>query len=252
MSETQEQERAFFSSSGRIKESEKKLKTMGSSKISGGRIEKFVKSSGSSRIEGHLECNGFKNLGSASGDGSIISHGFIKSSGSFSITGTIKSAENVKFFGSASIGEDAELDGKFKAFGSFKSGGSLKTGSNLKIFGSTSIGSDVVSQGNVKIKGSARVSGNISANNVFLGKIKWWNVFGIKHGRDRPYKVSGTILGNNTVDIRGSAINEDVKGRRVRIRKYSKVEGQVYYVDSIRVHRKAKLNKEPIQLREEN
>ena len=251
MSETQEQERAFFSSSGRIKESENKLKTMGSSKISGGRIEKFVKSSGSSRIEGNLECNGFKSLGSASGNGSIISHGFIRSSGSFSITGTIRSSENVKFFGSASIGENTELDGRFKAFGSFKSGGSLKTGSDLKIFGSTTIGNDIISQGNVRIKGGARVSGNISANNVILGKKRWWNVFGIRHGRDRPYKVSGTILGNNIVNLRGTVVNEDVKGRRVRIGKYSRIEGQVYYSDSIKAHRKAKLNKEPIQLKED-
>ncbi len=82
---------------------------------------------------------------------------------------------------------------------------------------------------------------------MILGKKRWWNVFGIRHGRDRPYKVSGTILGNNTVDLRGTVVNEDVKARRVRIRKYSRIEGQVYYGDSIRIHRKAKLSKEPIQ-----
>ena len=251
MMETQQEREVSFSSAGRIREKETKIKSQGSARISGGKTKKFVKSSGSVKIEGDLECHGFKSLGSASSNGSIISHGLIKSSGSFSIAGTIRSSENVKFFGSASIGENTELDGELKAFGSFKSGGGLKTGSNLKIFGATTIGSDVISQGNVKIKGGANVSGNISANNVILGKNRWWNIFGVRHGRDRPYKVSGTILGNDIVDLRGTIVNEDVKGRRVRIRRYSKIEGQVYYVDSIRVHRKAKLKKEPIQIEEE-
>ena len=250
MSEIQDQKIAFFSSSGMVKEKEKKVKTMGSSSISGGKIDKFFKSSGSAKIDGNLECNGFKSLGSSRGNGSIISHGPIKSSGAFRIEGGIKSDENVKFSGSANIGEDTELHGKFKAFGSFKTGGSLKTGSNLVIFGATTIGSDIISQGDVKIKGAANVSGNIYAENISLGRKRWWNIFGIRHGRDRPYKVSRTILGNDKVAIRGTVVNEDVKGRRVRIQKYSRIEGQVYYIDSIKVHRKAKLNNEPMQIDE--
>lgn len=251
MSETQEQERAFFSSSGRIKEKETKIKAMGSSKISGGKIDKFVKISGSSRIEGTLECHGFKSLGSTTGKGSIVSYGDVKSSGSFSINGALYSSENVKFFGSAVIGENTEINGKFSAFGSFKAGSGIKTGLNFKVFGATSIDGDIIAQGDVKIKGGANVSGNISANNVILGRKRWWNIFSMKQGANRPYRIKGTILGNNTVDIRGTVVTEDVKGRRVRIRKYSRIEGQIYYVDSIRIHRKTKINSEPIQIKEE-
>ncbi|NPD87129.1 MAG: hypothetical protein HGN29_00290 [Asgard group archaeon] len=250
MSEMQQEKKASFSSSGRIKEKETKIKVMGSVRIAGGKIEKFVKSSGSAKIEGNLECHGFKSRGSTRGNGAIISQGSVKNSGSFSIAGSLQGTENARFFGSASIGEKIDLKGKLKAFGSIKSGNSIETGSNIMIFGSASTGGDILTESDVKVKGSVSVSGNIFANNVTLGKKRGWNIFAIKQGSNRPYKISGSIISKNRVNLRGTIVKNDVKGRDVHIRKYSDVQGQIYYQDSIKVHRKAKTNREPIKLNE--
>ena len=144
-----------------------------------------------------------------------------------------------------------KLGGKLKAMGSFRSGKNLETGSNISVLGAASIGGNILTESDVKVKGSVSVSENIYANNVTLGRKRWWNIFGIKQGSDRPYKISGAIISKNGVDIRGTVVKNDVKGQDVHIRKYSEVQGQIYYKNSIKVHRKAKTKGEPIKISEE-
>jgi len=72
-----------------------------------------------------------------------------------------------------------------------------------------------------------------------------------KCARQTPRTVPGTgkITATNTIDITGTFVDGDVKGRNVRIGQGTEISGAVYYIDSIERHQKATLTNEPVQIK---
>ena len=65
------------------------------------------------------------------------------------------------------------------------------------------------------------------------------------------YKVGGSLFAKNSVDVKRTSVAGDVKGYDVYIGRRSEVGGKIYYVNSLRVKRSAKLTGEPIQINAE-
>ena len=276
-----------ISSSGALREREDIVKVYGAGRIEGGSLNKFVKTAGSCRIESDLECNGFKSSGSLSGLGSITSHGNVRSSGSFGIDGNLLSDYNAKFRGSARIGGNSILKGSIKSSGSFKVDGGLEGGENAKFSGSAKVGKETVIQGFLKTSGSFRggdtvqaiqgmktsgsanvdgsvlsqksvtmigsskIGGDVVAEDVAIGYSKWWKVITLRPRRKLPYKISGSVVAKNDINIKDTEVRGDVKGRNVAIRRRSKVEGNIYFVDSIKIRRSAKIANAPVKIKAE-
>ncbi|MEE9410024.1 MAG: polymer-forming cytoskeletal protein, partial [Candidatus Heimdallarchaeota archaeon] len=189
--------------------------------------------------------------GSAIIGGNSILQGSIKSSGSFKVEGKLEGGLNAKFSGSAKIGKETVVQGLLKSSGSFNAGDNVQAVQGLKTSGSARIDGNVLSQRSITIEGSSAIAGNVVAEDVNIGFSRWWKNLRIFSIRERPYSVSGSIFAKNNVNIKRTFVKSDVKGLNVAIRKRSKVEGTVYYVDSIRISRSAELANEPIRIKAE-
>jgi cytoskeletal protein CcmA (bactofilin family) len=136
------------------------------------------------------------------------------------------------------------IKGELRSAGSIRIGDKLEALKGIRTAGSMRVEGDVFSQGRIDIEGSARIEGNIKGNDIFigisLGKSK-------KTVKDR-FKVYGSIFATNTVDINGTNVEGDVRGRNVRIGRGTEISGAVFYIDSIEVHRQATVANEPIQI----
>jgi predicted acyltransferase (DUF342 family) len=206
--------------------------------------------SGSAHIKDNVECNGLQASGSLSGPGGFIVHGDIKSSGSFHIGGFLQGDNDAKFSGSASIGQKILLKGNLNISGSFRAGDNVSALSGLKSSGSASISGDLMSEKEIILAGSARVSGNIQGEDILIGNKSFSigrRIFG-KIGY--PYRIYGNIKGKNNVVILRTRVTGDIVGRNVKIDEYSYVKGNVYYVDNIEIHPKAKVLIKPVQIKE--
>lgn len=282
-----DEQRAMISSAGSLKELEDLVKISGAGTISEGVIPKFVRIAGSGKITGNFKCNGIKTSGSLKGEGSLTSLGTVRSSGSFGLAGGLVSEASARFSGSAIVGQDANILGFVKSSGSFKVGGdftgssdakfsgsakiegettvqgftkvsgSLKVGQNLqsnegiKISGSTGVGGNLLSQRDVAVLGAAKVKGNLVGENVLLGFTGWKKWINLRHRRRDLYEVGGSLFAKNNVDVRNTSVKGDIKGYDVYVGRRSEVSGTIYYVNSLRVKRSAKLTSEPIRIKPE-
>ncbi|MCK5345470.1 MAG: hypothetical protein KAR20_18805, partial [Candidatus Heimdallarchaeota archaeon] len=140
-----------------------------------------------------------------------------------------------------------------------KSSGSLKFGKNLQaVSGITSSGAigvngNLLSQKDVKLKGAVGVEGNVVAENVEMGFTKWYSLRNLRifSIRKHPYRVKGSIFAKNRVDVTRTLVSGDVKGFDVKIGRRSKVNGTIYFVNSIKIKRSAEISGEPIQVQQE-
>ncbi len=282
-------ERALISSAGSLRESDTEVKVSGSASISGGEIPKQLRISGSGRIEGDLRCQGLKSSGSLQSAGSITSQGYVKSSGSFKTEGSLQGSADAKFSGSVRIGQNVTIVGSVKSSGSFKVDGELDLGNNAKFSGSTKIGGEtsiqgftkasgslkiksnlqavsglstsgflgvdgnVLSQKDVSILGGSILGGNLVAENIDVGTRRWYSFLSltISSAFKHPYKIQGSVFGKNKVDLTKTLVEGNVKGFDVKIGRKTKVNGQIYFVNSIKVKRSAKLSSDPIRIKPE-
>ena len=285
--EIHEEAATVISSAGSFKETDTKFKIAGSTTISGGYIEKILKVSGAGKIDGDLRCNGLKSSGSLRGVGNISSQGFVKSSGSFATEGSLQGNESAKFSGSARIGQNATILGSIKSSGSLsisgdldlgnnarflgaakvggeasiqgftKSSGSFKTDSNLqavsglKSLGYLGVGGNLLSQNNISILGGTKVNGNLVAENIETDPVRWYNFIWLWRffSRKRPYKIGGNVFAKNGVNLGRTIVDGEVKGYNVKIGRRSEVGGQIYFVNSVKIRRSAKISSEPIQIK---
>ncbi|MFW9948798.1 MAG: hypothetical protein ACFFKA_01575, partial [Candidatus Thorarchaeota archaeon] len=97
----------------------------------------------------------------------------------------------------------------------------------------------------------ARVSGNIQGEDVLIGS-KDFSIGKRIFGRILyPYRIYGDIKGKNRVEILRTRVVGDITARNVKIDEYSYVKGNVYYIDNIVIHPKAKVLSTPVQIKED-
>jgi len=235
------EKRVIVSSSGDMQEYDEHISTMGSAKISGGKTNKSIRISGSGTINGDLVCNGLTTSGSLKGSGNLTVHGDISSSGSFNIAGFLTGDESADFSGSTQIGNLIKIQGSLIASGSFKAGHFVRGEQEVKFSGSSEINGNLSSEKSISIDGSTHIEGNVVAEEV---------VFGVSREKIRKqhYKIHGSILAKNNVDVIKTHVEGDIKGRTVKIGPGSEILGIVYYVDNVDIDKKAKLANEPTQI----
>ncbi|MFX1430951.1 MAG: hypothetical protein ACFFCY_12385 [Promethearchaeota archaeon] len=236
------EKRVIVSSSGDIQEFDEHISTMGSAKISGGKTHKSLRVSGSGKINGDLECNGLTSSGTLTGSGNLTSHGDISSSGSFNIAGILSGDESADFSGSTQIGNLVNIQGNLIASGSFETGHFVRAEQGIQLSGSSEINGNLSSDKSIRIDGSTYIEGNVVAEEVMFGASE--NIKKKQH-----YKIHGSILAKNKVDIIKTHVEGDIKGKDIKIGKGSEVLGNVYYVDKIEVDKKVKLANEPTQIK---
>lgn len=236
--------RVIVTSSGDIQEFDEHISTMGSAKISGGKTSKSLRVSGSGKINGDLECNGLTSSGTLTGSGNFTSHGEISSSGSFNIAGFLYGDQNADFSGSTQIGNLVNIQGELIASGSFEAGHFVRGEQGIQLSGSSEVNGNLSSAKVVRIDGTTYIEGNVVGEEVLFGVSET-----IK--KKQHYRVHGSILAKNKINIVRTHVDGDVKGRDIKIGRGSQVIGNVYYVKNIEVDKKVKLNNEPLQIKED-
>ncbi len=221
------------------------MKISGSGKLSAGKIDDELSVSGSARIEGDFECNGFRSSGSLKGKGNLTVHGDSKSSGSFRLDGHLRGDGNVRFSGSATIGGSIITKGTVSSSGSLRAGNNVEGLEGIRFSGSSNVQGDVLSEKTIIIEGSTTINGNIKGEDVYLGRER---LLGGRRLFKHPYKVYGHIFAENDIELIGTYVDGDVRGRNVKIRRGTEVVGTVYYIDTIDVDPKATLANEPVQI----
>lgn len=221
------------------------MKISGSGRISEGKINDELIVSGSARIEGDFECNGFKSSGSLKGKGNLTVHGEVKSSGSFRLDGHLNSDGNARFSGSTTVGGVLLVKGVVGSSGSFRIGNKVEGLQGIRFSGSSNVKGDVLSQKTIIIEGSTTINGDIKGEDIYIGRERLLRVRKLfKH----PYKVYGHIFAEKDVDLIGTYVDGDVRGRNVKIGRATEVVGTVYYIDSIEIDPKATLINKPVQI----
>ncbi|MFX1304967.1 MAG: hypothetical protein ACFE9X_16550 [Promethearchaeota archaeon] len=235
------EKRAVISSTGDLTEFEKHISISGSANISGGKVNKSIRISGSGKINGDLECNELTLSGSLKGSGNITVHGDLSSSGSFNVAGFLYGDEGADFAGSTQIGNIITIQGSIIASGRFNGGNFVRGDQGVKLSGSSDINGNLSSEKSINIDGSTNIEGNVVAEDIIIGvseKI-----------RKQHYKIHGSILAKNNVDVIRTHVDGDIKGKNVSIGRGSEILGNVYYVDTIEIDDKAKLANEPTQIK---
>ncbi len=236
-----DKKRAVISSSGDLIELQEHVSASGSTNISGGKIDKSIRISGSGIINGDLECNGLTSNGIIKGSGNLTVHGDVSSSGSFNIAGFLTGEEDVDFSGSTEIGNLINIQGSLVVSGSFKAGHFVRGDKGISLSGSSEINGNLSSEKKITIDGTTYIEGNVVAEDVLFGVSR-------EKIKKQHYRIQGSILAKNNVDIIRSHIEGDIKGKEVAIGQGSEILGNIYYVDNIEIDKKAKLANEPTQI----
>jgi cytoskeletal protein CcmA (bactofilin family) len=237
----EEEKRASISSTGDYMEFDEHVSVSGSAKISGGKLNKSLRLSGSGGINGDLECNELTSSGTLKGSGNLTVHGDVSSSGSFNIAGFLYGDGSMDFSGSAQIGNLIRVQGALVASGSFKAGHFVTVDEGIELSGSSDINGNLSAQKTLKIDGTTKIEGNAVAENILFGTSEATK-------KKQHYRIHGSVLAKNTVDVNRTLVGGDIKGKNVTIGRGSEIYGNVYYVDKIEVDKKAKLANEPVQI----
>ncbi|MFW9825848.1 MAG: hypothetical protein ACFFE4_23115 [Candidatus Thorarchaeota archaeon] len=239
--EKKEEKIAIISGTGDLMEYDEHVSISGSAKILGGKINKSIRVSGSGKINGDLECNGLTSSGSLKGSGNLTAHGDVSSAGSFNIAGFLYGDEGADFSGSTQIGNLVNIQGALIVSGSFKIGHFVRGDQGVTLSGSSTINGNLSSEKEISIDGTTYIEGNVVAEDILIGTSET-----IK--KKQHFRVHGSVLAKNIVNIRRGHVEGDVKGKDVTIGKGTEVLGTVYYVDNLDVDKKTKLVNEPVQI----
>lgn len=222
------------------------LSAAGSAKISGGEIHKDLKFAGSAKILDDIVCRSLKASGSMKSEGSITAHGDVKCSGSFNCGGFLHSMGNAKFSGSAKVGGEVVVEGRIGASGSFKCGSNVQADQGGSFSGSAIVKGNFISKGTVGASGRITVAGNLVGADIFINR----HAPNLKFRRMKKSVIEGTAFATEEIDINNTIVEQDVKGKDVTIGAFSEVNGTVFYVNKIDIHKKAKLARDPVQIQE--
>lgn len=229
---------------------ERSMTSAGSTRISGGTVLKDIRISGSGKIDNDVECNNLKSAGSLKSFGNIIAHGDVSCAGSFKCEGSLHVDNDAKFSGSAKIEEEVIIKGRISAAGSYSSGSLTQAERGAKFSGSAKIHGSLLSQGLVDTAGRIQVAGDLVGEDVLINKGK--HFYGHRWQKLKPSIVEGNLFGTGEVYFANTRVEGDVKGLRVELGPYSKVNGVIYYVENIEISNRAQIENEPIQIRRED
>ncbi len=216
----------------------------GSVTINGGDVARDIRVAGAAKFNDDIICKNLKVAGSVKSAGNITAHGDVKTSGSFKCGGFLHADRDVKVAGSCKIDSEVIIGGKLGASGSFSCGGDLQAENGIRAAGSSRVEGNMLSQSTVSLAGRAQIAGNLVGEDVGINK----DVISHRLKRSRPSIVEGSVFGTKEVILRNTIVEQDVKGLFVEIGPFSEVKGTVFYVENIKVDKKAKLNTEPVQI----
>lgn len=221
------------------------MRISGSGRLSAGKIDDDLHVSGSARIDGNFECKNFQSSGSFRGSGDLTVHGDLRSSGSFRLMGAIHGDGIATSSGSSRVEGGIFVKGAFSSSGSLRAGNNVEALQGIRSSGSFIVKGDLLSRNTIDITGSTTIYGDVTGNSVFIGRgraLRGRNVF--KH----PGKVHGSVNANNNIILIRTLVEEDVKGRIVKIGRDTEVMGTVYYVDKIEIDEKSILTHGAVQI----
>jgi len=216
-----------------------------------------LRSSGSFNVDGSVSAkDDTKFSGSANISGDLIVDDDLKSSGSLKVGGAVTIDDDAKFRGSAKIEGDTDIGEFLRSSGSLKCASNVKAKQGAKIRGSANIKLNLETEGYVDIKGSAKIGGNVTGVDIIFDQRKWyafwyyWTFYIFNFWRifRKAYEIGGCIIAKNTVDINRTNVAGDIKARTITLRRFTKVDGTVYYVDECLVHKKAELVNQPVRI----
>ncbi len=233
-----------------ISDTQSSMTEEGKTRIEGGTVLKDIRIAGSGKIDSDVECNNLKSAGSLKSYGNIIAHGNVGCAGSFKCEGSIHVDGDATFSGSAKIEHQVIVQGRISAAGSFTSGDQTQAERGIKFSGSSKIYGSLLSQGLVDIAGRVQVEGDLVGEDVLINKGR--HAFGHKWKKLKPSIIEGNVFGTGEIFLGNTRVDGDVKGLRVEVGPYSKVEGTIYYVESIEVSNSSKIENEPVKIRRED
>lgn len=241
-----------ISGSGRLT-----LPGYGTLKISGsGRVNSdSISTSGSSTIPGGLKLHDLKTSGSTKIDGDLTSD-TVKFSGSARIEGVLECEELIKS-GSIKIGKSLKTDyARLSGSTHVREGGLI--GREIETSGSIEFGDDLISEDRIMFSGVMRVEGRVHAKS-FEARLNR-NESYIRDGITSDYiniqrshedwRNMGSLV---TSDIIGDDITlenvqcNNVKGKKITIKKGCLIKGTVEYSDTIQVDPASSLHSEPFK-----
>jgi predicted acyltransferase (DUF342 family) len=183
----------------------------------------------------------------------------LKTSGTLKVGGSLIADDDVKISGSTKISGDTKVGEFLKISGSFYCEKNINAEHGCKLTGSVKVDQNLDTNGLANLKSKTRVGGNVTGVDIFFDKYKWyhfWYWFGraslffFKYFRIF-YEIGGNVSAKNIIDITRSHVKGDLKARKVIIRRWTQVDGNVYFVDDCFIHRKAKLAYEPVRINKE-
>lgn len=220
------------------------MKFSGSATLSAIKVNDDLEISGSVKMDGNFECNDFKSSGSLRGEGNLTVHGDLKNSGSFRLAGSVYVDGDLKISGSTAVDGEIITKGSLKNSGSLRVGKQVSAGDDISVSGSAKINGNLTSEETIKVSGSCTVHGNVSGREIYLGQERYLALSVYKHST----KIYGNVTAKDEVVLIGALVEGDVRAKEVTIGKGTEVLGTVYYVDSIEVHEKSRLAKNPIKV----
>jgi len=229
---------------------DKSMTVAGSSRIAGGAVLKDIRIAGSGKIGDDVECKNLKSAGSLRALGSITAHGDVGCAGSFKCEGFLQADKDAKFSGSAKIEGEVIVHGRLTAAGSYSSGGQTQAERGAKFSGSAKVHGNLLSQGLIDAAGRVVVEGDLVGEDILINKYRYTQ--GHKGRKIKLSVVQNNVFGTGEVYLGSTRVEGDVKGLKVVIGPYSKIEGTIYYVDTIEVNNRAKIENEPVQIKRED
>jgi cytoskeletal protein CcmA (bactofilin family) len=146
------------------------------------------------------------------------------------------------------VGGPIKLKGSLLCSGSLRAGNKVEALKGINVSGSARIQGDVLTLERLLITGSTTINGNVTGTNISIGRERAIKRSAYKHNN----KIYGNILARNTINIIGTLVDGDVKGKDVVIGRGTEVLGTVYFVNTISRHDKSILANKPVQIIEED
>lgn len=277
MSKNKNVGRLVFSGSSTLEDitTNKRIRASGSSKLIGTIECHSFRSSGTLKGRGNISTEAdFSSSGTFRLDGSVTSGTDIKTGGSTSISGeltvsnnfqtsgTLKASGlittggNAKFSGSSTCSSGVAINGTLRSSGTFKAS-YINVEGGFWGRGTVKISNDITSQNIIDLGGEARIGGSITAKKVLFDygakfrRLRYWTVviFQFIKRVKYAYRVNGNIITRESVEIDRSLIEGDIKSRNIKLGRFTKVNGTIYYAENCEVHKRVKLAREPVKIK---
>ncbi len=218
----------------------------GATKITGGKVLRDIRIAGAGKIDGDIECKNMKVSGALKATGSVVAHGYVKCSGSFKSNGKLEAKENISCSGSASVDGTVDTEGELDTSGSFSASDNVFAQKAISASGSFEVKGTVSSQGKIFLGGKTRVDGNVLGQDVELSGKR--SAFEKMFRKRELSEVSGSIFAHNVIEVEDVHVENNVKGKLVKLGPNVTVAGTVYYVDDLLLTDDVKLDNKPVKI----